>query len=103
MPCNKTSFRDEVAAEFYLAKLKKTSMRIKVPQRTYLCERCFKWHLTSQTLEEENMLRELMSENQELRILIKEKNARINELENQFTEYRKAFLGMNRNVNRKKK
>lgn len=38
MSCKKTSFRDEVAAEFYLAKLKKTSMRIKVPQRTYLCE-----------------------------------------------------------------
>lgn len=45
--CTKVKFVDEVAAEFYIAKLKKTSMRKKTPLRAYLCPFCSSWHLTS--------------------------------------------------------
>ncbi|WP_340112642.1 hypothetical protein [Maribellus mangrovi] len=47
-PTGKVKFADQVAAEFYLAKLKKTSCRAVVPQRAYLCEYCNTWHLTSE-------------------------------------------------------
>lgn len=45
--CTKVKFVDEVAAEFYITKLKKTSMRKKTPLRAYLCPFCSSWHLTS--------------------------------------------------------
>lgn len=47
--CKKVSFADEQQALFYIDKLIRTSKRKVVPQRTYLCHKCFNWHLTSQT------------------------------------------------------
>ena len=45
--CKKTKFADQAAAMFYIAKLKATSCRDKIPQRAYLCEICLSWHITS--------------------------------------------------------
>lgn len=50
--CSKTKFSTEENAKFYVEKLKKTSTRNKVPIRTYLCEHCLQWHLTSANNEE---------------------------------------------------
>lgn len=47
-PTGKVQFRDEANALFYLEKLKKTSCREVIPKRTYLCNHCLSWHLTSQ-------------------------------------------------------
>lgn len=54
--CKKTSFADQENALFYINKLKRTSLRDKIPIGTYLCPKCFNWHLTKQpsTLEAEN-------------------------------------------------
>lgn len=46
-PCKKVSFSDEESAEYYIEKLQRTSKRKKKPVRSYLCEKCFNWHLTS--------------------------------------------------------
>lgn len=45
--CKKTKFADQASAMFYIAKLKATSCRDKIPQRAYLCEYCLSWHITS--------------------------------------------------------
>lgn len=45
--CKKTSFPDEKTANYYLDKIKKSSRRSKVPVYSYLCSKCFAWHLTS--------------------------------------------------------
>jgi len=46
LSCKKVSFATEKDAEFYIKKLKATSKRDVVPMRSYLCEVCFRWHLT---------------------------------------------------------
>lgn len=45
--CKKVKFATQADAEFYIQKLKKTSTRSIVPERAYLCQKCFSWHLTS--------------------------------------------------------
>lgn len=45
--CNKTSFIDQSNAEQYISKLQKTSKRKFAPVRSYLCEKCLNWHITS--------------------------------------------------------
>lgn len=45
--CKKTSFLNEGIATQYIKKLQATSIRDRVPQRAYLCEKCLNWHLTS--------------------------------------------------------
>lgn len=47
MICKKVSFADEKYAQMYIDKLQKTSNRKLKPVRSYLCEKCFNWHLTS--------------------------------------------------------
>lgn len=47
MSCIKVKFSDEKQAMFYVKKLQETSNRDKVPNRAYLCEICFTWHITS--------------------------------------------------------
>ena len=50
--CKKTKFATEKDAEFFINKLKTTSVRHEKPTRSYLCPYCFLWHLTSKTKEE---------------------------------------------------
>jgi catalase (peroxidase I) len=50
MNCFKASFANENFAEQFVQKLIKTSNRKVKPQRAYLCEKCFNWHLTSKPL-----------------------------------------------------
>ena len=45
--CKKVSFADEKFAQTYIDKLHKTSNRRLIPVRSYLCEKCLLWHLTS--------------------------------------------------------
>jgi len=45
--CKKVSFANELFANAYIDKLKKTSVRRLKPVRSYLCENCLNWHLTS--------------------------------------------------------
>ncbi len=45
--CKKTKFVDEISAKFFIAKIKRTSNRDKIPNRAYLCNICNSWHLTS--------------------------------------------------------
>lgn len=45
--CKKVKFIDEEFANQYIQKLQKTSKRKLKPVRTYLCEKCLTWHITS--------------------------------------------------------
>lgn len=45
--CKKVYFATEHDALFYISKINKTSNRAKKPVRTYLCNKCNSWHLTS--------------------------------------------------------
>lgn len=45
--CSKVSFANELFANKYIEKLKNTSTRRLKPVRSYLCENCLNWHLTS--------------------------------------------------------
>lgn len=49
MGCSKFGYRDEIAAKLALAKVrhKDSSRRPKTEARTYRCDRCHRWHLTS--------------------------------------------------------
>lgn len=47
MDCKKVKFNSEKTANKYIAKLKLTSDRTKIPKRAYLCVHCNCWHLTS--------------------------------------------------------
>jgi len=53
--CKKVCFADEKSAIAYIDKLNKTSVRAVKPVRSYLCPKCFTWHLTS-IESRENML-----------------------------------------------
>jgi hypothetical protein len=45
--CKKVSFCDERYADEYISKLNKTSKRKLKPVRSYLCDKCLTWHITS--------------------------------------------------------
>ena len=45
--CTKTKFANERFALEWIEKLKKTSVRKVKPVRTYMCQYCGSWHLTS--------------------------------------------------------
>jgi hypothetical protein len=68
--CPKTYFANERFANEYIAKLKATSERIKKPVRSYLCERCLNWHLTSLTQNQSDILQIRNKELREKNLLI---------------------------------
>lgn len=80
--CKKVKFINEQTALFYIKKLKDTSVRIKKPVRSYLCEKCLCWHLTSR--EDRDVLIQKRIENYQLQI--REKNKLITELNNKIHE-----------------
>lgn len=75
--CKKVSFSDEQQAIYYIEKLRKTSKRPSIPQRAYLCEKCFNWHLTSK--QEGKTYEFLLKENENLKKEIEEKKKLISE------------------------
>jgi hypothetical protein len=66
--CAKVRYANEKYANEALKKIRATSSRSKIPTRSYLCNRCKAWHLTSETktfsqVNEENLaLREQLIE-----------------------------------------
>lgn len=54
--CKKTRFANEKFANDYIDKLHKTSSRKLKPIRTYLCDKCLTWHLTSISAEKDMQL-----------------------------------------------
>ena len=73
-PCKKAAFRDEVAADLFIAGLyKKTKVRARMPKRSYYCDKCGFWHITSKKdrLQEriEELEAELSRKNAELELL----------------------------------
>jgi hypothetical protein len=88
--CKKVKFLDETQAMFYVAKLKKTSMREVIPQRAYLCEHCLCWHLTSTP---NNPI--LSKQDQQINMLKNEmliKDQKIKNLREQLDGVRNAYL-----------
>jgi len=73
--CKKVSFADEEQANFYIDKLNKTSKRVVVPQRAYLCNKCLNWHLTSK--EENKTYFSVVTENENLKKELEDKNKQI--------------------------
>jgi len=86
MECKKTKFVDEKAAEFYINKLKVTSVRNVKPVRAYLCMKCTTWHLTSKPeipAKTVDMMSKLAGKYEHI---INEKDAVIEELKNKLKE-----------------
>jgi hypothetical protein len=82
MPCKKTHFADEKTANEYVKRLQQTSVRKVVPNRSYLCEKCLNWHITSLPLRKEQTIKDKLHQ---LEMKLKEKNGRIKNLEKQTT------------------
>jgi len=83
-PCTKVSFATEAYANVYLSQLSKTSSRSLKPVRSYLCENCLAWHLTS--------ISEYTKKEADYDILIKKKQNRLNQANNkikQLEDYKK--------------
>lgn len=82
--CPKTSFATEQYAKDYIQKLKHTSVRQKRPTRTYLCDKCLNWHLTSLSEHQTDVLRKYKE-------AIKEKNLLISKLQHENREIRGKY------------
>lgn len=80
MECTKVKFSDEAQALFYIDKLKKTSKRIKIPKRAYLCQYCLSYHLTHKDLIPEPIPIGLKQQIEYLTEAIKKRNLRIDTL-----------------------
>jgi len=68
-PCKKASFRDEIAAEFFITKINSrvTKIRARMPQRSYLCPLCGFWHITSKKDKLKERIDELEAELKEVK------------------------------------
>lgn len=86
--CKKVAFADEEKALYYIEKLKKTSKRFVVPHRTYLCEKCFAWHLSSRPSKEDERAKKENQENQQIIELqnLKKENQKLKERVIQLTK-----------------
>ncbi len=85
MSCKKVSFINEKYADEYIAKLKKTSYRKVKPVRSYLCEKCLTWHLTSNDRDKELIIK-YQEKIQRYRKHLKEMNETIRELKQKLTQ-----------------
>ena len=73
--CKKVSFSDEKQAQIHIDKLAKTSRRGKIPIRSYKCQKCECFHLTSQIKNEDG--KKFLIKIVELESLIKLKDKEI--------------------------
>jgi len=81
--CTKTKFATQKQADYFINKLQRTSTRQSVPLRSYLCQHCFSWHLSSS---EQRVTTQIQLNNCQAEI--KEKNQLIQKLEKTIHELR---------------
>lgn len=86
MECKKVKFISEKFAEAYIEKLQKTSARVLVPVRSYLCPVCLCWHLSSNNSHEQVKIKELQAIINDKNKLITKHEATICELRKQIKE-----------------
>jgi predicted RNase H-like nuclease (RuvC/YqgF family) len=89
MYCKKTSFANEKEALFYIEKLKKTSLRKKIPTRSYLCHICHNWHITSS---------EEWKEEKKLNTIIKSQEKTIRELKREMNDLKRQIIALNKEL-----
>lgn len=86
--CTKTKYASQSMADFDINKISKKSNRGTIPIRSYLCQRCGSWHLTSRKdFNEEikllnDQILELKKENESLRQINDMLKINKNKLEN---------------------
>ncbi len=80
MECNKVKFADEKSIQFYIKKLKETSVRIKKPVAGYLCSHCLTWHLTSRTQKDDIQMEKYRATIKNQKLTIQQLNNKIAEL-----------------------
>jgi len=91
--CKKVSFINENYANSYIKKLKKTSNRDIKPVRSYLCEDCLKWHLTSIQSNEVTQLVYRERQIKNLKKTIESLNEKIEELKKDIENYKYLIYG----------
>lgn len=77
--CKKVYFSSEKIAEEHILKFAKTSVRSRIPVRSYYCNKCGFWHLTSKQDKLKEVIDLLQEENRKLReenIALKNKDKR---------------------------
>lgn len=86
--CKKTAYSSEKFAEDHIMRLAKTSVRSRIPVRSYYCGTCGFWHITSQNSKKDERIKELEEEIKKIRI---EYEAEIQKLkiENNFLKIKK--------------
>lgn len=89
--CKKTKFATEKDAEYFIKKLKATSIRHEKPTRSYLCPFCMLWHLTSKTKEEVDVVNKLKAKIEKLSADLTKKNATLFELSQKYQDAKKEL------------
>lgn len=97
MECTKAKFSDEKQAQYYIDKLKNTSIREKKPIRAYLCPHCLSWHLTSKTEKDDLQMGKYRQEIKNKNALITQMNERIRELKEKVRELKGGWRQTNKN------
>lgn len=95
MECKKVKFIDEQSADFYIEKLHKTSKRKLKPTRSYLCDKCLTWHLTSI-----GYFKELPGNNAKLQLERNKLRDKVNELKIIETKRRNEIIDLNKKMSK---
>lgn len=69
--CKKTAYSNEKFAEDHIMRIAKTSVRSRIPVRSYYCGKCGFWHITSQNSKKDEKINELEEEIKKLKNEIK--------------------------------
>lgn len=99
MNCTKTKFADEASEEFYISKLKRTSVRDRVPLRAYLCQYCCCWHLTSKVDTHQPIkVLEIEKENDRLKLEIDTMNKKMARMRVELAQLRDIIINRNKTI-----
>jgi len=98
--CKKVVFANEDFALKYIKRLKESSTRQKIPQRAYLCEVCFNWHLTSslEWNEEDDLVKKLKRDIAKLERKLLERDNRIKRLEREKEKHHAQVYELNQKL-----
>ena len=86
MECKKVKFADEKSIQFYIKKLRDTSVRIKKPVAGYLCSHCLCWHLTSRTQKDDIQMEKYRATIKNQKELIEQLQSSIRKWTNKYNE-----------------